>query len=181
MNEVAVIVKNATSNSLLILDEVGRGTSTHDGISIAWAVVEYIAKKIKARTLFATHYHELVETEDEFDCVKNYNILVKEENGKVDFLRKIVKGPTDKSYGIQVAKLAGLPDEIINNADIILKKLEKTHIENDADKRDSYGTQINIFDMGYEEIIEKLKSIDINNITPLDALNILHGLKNELL
>ncbi|SHF04265.1 DNA mismatch repair protein MutS [Caldanaerobius fijiensis DSM 17918] len=182
MNEVANIVNNATDKSLIILDEVGRGTSTYDGISIAWAVVEYIAKKIKARTLFATHYHELVDIADELKCVKNYNIAVKEEDDKVVFLRKIMEGPTDKSYGIQVAKLAGLPETIIKKANQKLVELEKKHIY----QKDSVEPikQISIFDIGFDfkyyDLIEEIKSLDIDNMTPLQAINQLYKLKRAL-
>lgn len=182
MNEVANITNNATDKSLIILDEVGRGTSTYDGISIAWAVVEYIAKKIKARTLFATHYHELVDIADELKCVKNYNIAVKEENNRVIFLRKIIEGPTDKSYGIEVAKLAGLPEAIIKKANQKLTELENKHIY----QKDSIKTikQISIFDIGFDyryyEIIEEIKSLDIDNMTPLQAITQLYELKRKL-
>ena len=127
MNEVASIIKNATSKSLLILDEIGRGTSTFDGLSIAWSVVEYIAdkKKIGARTLFATHYHELTELEEKLEGVKNYCIVAKKREDDVVFLRKIVRGGADESYGVEVAKLAGIPDDVIKRAKTILKALEE--------------------------------------------------------
>ena len=132
MMEVATILKEATSNSLVILDEIGRGTSTFDGLSIAWAVVEYIAntKYLGAKTLFATHYHELTDLENEFSEVKNYSIAVKEDDDNIIFLRKIIPTGADKSYGIYVAKLAKLPDEVINRSREILSDLEKNHIYN---------------------------------------------------
>lgn len=130
MNEVSMILKNATDKSLVILDEIGRGTSTYDGISLAWSIVEYIQKNIKCKTLFATHYHELTDLEDEFDEVKNYSIGVKEDGSDVIFLRKIIPQAADKSYGIYVAKLAKLPDEVINRSAEILSDLEKNHVSN---------------------------------------------------
>ena len=130
MNEVSMILKNATDKSLVILDEIGRGTSTYDGISLAWSIVEYIQKNIKCKTLFATHYHELTDLEDEFDEVKNYSIGVKEDGNDVIFLRKIIPQAADKSYGIYVAKLAKLPDEVINRSAEILSDLEKNHVSN---------------------------------------------------
>ena len=130
MSEVSHILKNATDKSLVILDEIGRGTSTYDGISLAWSIVEYIEKNIKCKTLFATHYHELTELENEFDEVKNYSIAVKDDGENIIFLRKIIDQAADKSYGIYVAKLAKLPDEVINRSSEILKDLEKNHIYN---------------------------------------------------
>lgn len=125
MTEVANIINDATSKSLVILDEIGRGTSTFDGMSIAWSVVEYISNNIKCKTFFATHYHELTELENKVNGVENYNVLVDEENGEIKFVRKIEKGNATKSYGIAVAKLAGLPTDIINRANEILIELEK--------------------------------------------------------
>ena len=130
MSEVSHILKNATDKSLVILDEIGRGTSTYDGISLAWSIVEYIEKHIKCKTLFATHYHELTELENEFKEVKNYSIAVKDDGENIIFLRKIIDQAADKSYGIYVAKLAKLPDEVINRSSEILKDLEKNHIYN---------------------------------------------------
>ena len=128
MNEVASILNKATKNSLIILDEVGRGTSTYDGLSIAWAVVEYVSSEIKANTLFATHYHELSELEGKLDGVKNYKILVKEYNGDIIFLRKIQEGSANKSFGIEVASLAGVPKCVTARAKKILKQLESSDI-----------------------------------------------------
>jgi DNA mismatch repair protein MutS len=130
MNEVASILNKATKNSLIILDEVGRGTSTYDGLSIAWAVVEYVCSEIKANTLFATHYHELSELEGKLEGVKNYKILVKEYNGDIIFLRKIQEGSANKSFGIEVAQLAGVKKEVTERAKAILKKLEKNELTN---------------------------------------------------
>ena len=130
MSEVSHILKNATDKSLVILDEIGRGTSTYDGISLAWSIVEYIQSKIKCKTLFATHYHELTDLENEFEDVKNYSVAVKEDNDGIIFLRKIISGGADKSYGIYVAKLAKLPDDVIDRSRVILKDLEKNHVYN---------------------------------------------------
>ncbi len=198
MNEVANILRNATSNSLLILDEIGRGTSTFDGLSIAWAVVEHISntKLIGAKTLFATHYHELTELEGKLNGVNNYCIAVKEKGDDIVFLRKIIKGGADKSYGIQVAKLAGLPDsvierakeivnELINNditevvrnisVDTSSKKSKKVHLD-EVDL-----TQMSLFDtISDDDIIDELRSIDIGNLTPLEALNKLYELQNKV-
>ncbi|MDO6355439.1 DNA mismatch repair protein MutS [Caloramator sp. CAR-1] len=185
MTEVSNILKNATKNSLIILDEVGRGTSTYDGLSIAWSVIEYINKSIGAKTLFATHYHELTELEGKIKGVKNYCISVKEHGDDIIFLRKIVRGGADQSYGIQVAKLAGLPDEVIKKAKEILAKLE----ENDINKikkdevikevATTSSFEINLFNYQENEIIEELKNIDILNITPIEALNRLYSLTNK--
>ena len=138
MSEVSHILKNATDKSLVILDEIGRGTSTYDGISLAWSIVEYIQNNIKCKTLFATHYHELTDLENEFSDVKNYSIAVKEDNEGIVFLRKIIPQGADKSYGIYVAQLAKLPEEVINRSKEILKDLEKNHINNSvAIKKDN--------------------------------------------
>ena len=198
MNEVANILRNATSNSLLILDEIGRGTSTFDGLSIAWAVVEHISntKLIGAKTLFATHYHELTELEGKLSGVNNYCIAVKEKGDDIVFLRKIIKGGADKSYGIQVAKLAGLPDsvierakeivnELINNditevvrnisVDTSSKKTKKMHLD-EVDL-----TQMSLFDtISDDDIINELRTVDIGNLTPLEALNKLYELQNKV-
>ena len=169
MNEVSMILKNATDKSLVILDEIGRGTSTYDGISLAWSIVEYIQKNIKCKTLFATHYHELTDLEDEFDEVKNYSIGVKEDGNDVIFLRKIIPQAADKSYGIYVAKLAKLPDEVINRSSEILSDLEKNHVSNmsvlnalSSDNGNSEFTQnvVNISDRVAEKIIYEDKSLE---------------------
>lgn len=158
MSEVSHILKNATSKSLVILDEIGRGTSTYDGISLAWSIVEYIENYIKCKTLFATHYHELTELENEFKEVKNYSIAVKDDGENIIFLRKIIDSPADKSYGIYVAKLAKLPEEVINRSSEILKDLEKNHIYN------GYAINGSVND----EIYEKNKCSGVQKITPLD-------------
>lgn len=200
MNEVANILRNATSDSLLILDEIGRGTSTFDGLSIAWAVIEHISnrKLLGAKTLFATHYHELTELEGKIDNVNNYCIAVKEKGDDIVFLRKIVKGGADKSYGIQVAKLAGVPEIVIDRAKEIVNQLSDNDItakvqdisvglrtDTKAKKPAVYDevdmTQMSLFDtVSDEDILKELEEIDVTNMTPLDALNTLYGLQNKL-
>lgn len=201
MNEVANILRNATSKSLLILDEIGRGTSTFDGLSIAWAVIEHISNKkiLGAKTLFATHYHELTELEGKMSNVNNYCIAVKENGEDIVFLRKIIKGGADRSYGIQVARLAGIPDIVLNRAKEIAASLSdnditekiqaisipvkntgekvssKKHIEEDAN-------QMSLFDtVSDEDVLEELKNLDLSNMTPLDALNKLSVLQGKLI
>ncbi len=189
MSEVANILKNATPKSLIIFDEVGRGTSTYDGLSIAWAVLEYVADKTKigAKTLFATHYHELTELEEKIPGVKNYRVDVKEEGKNIIFLRKIVRGGCDSSYGIHVARLAGIPEEVLQRAEQILKKLEEADINRKEAKRlrreikREFTEQIEFFSYKKDEIIEKIENIDILNITPIQALNILSELKHEII
>ncbi|HIZ82130.1 MAG TPA: DNA mismatch repair protein MutS [Candidatus Mediterraneibacter pullistercoris] len=200
MTEVANILRNATSKSLLILDEIGRGTSTFDGLSIAWAVVEYISdsRLLGAKTLFATHYHELTELEGKIENVNNYCIAVKEKGDDIVFLRKIVKGGADKSYGIQVAKLAGVPDLVIDRAKEIVEEL----IEGDITTRVSEITvkdknskkkpktkkydevdiaQMSLFDtVKDDDVLEELKNLDVSNMTPVDALNAIYRLQNKL-
>ncbi len=198
MNEVANILRNATSNSLLVLDEIGRGTSTFDGLSIAWAVIEHISNRkiLGAKTLFATHYHELTELEGKIDNVNNYCIAVKEKGDNIVFLRKIVKGGADKSYGIQVAKLAGVPDMVIDRAKEIVKQLSdnditekvqniEINIKNEKRKPVLYDEvdleQISLFDtVKDEDILQELGEIDVSNLTPVDALNTLYRLQNKL-
>lgn len=182
MTEVADIVKNATSQSLLILDEIGRGTSTFDGMSIARAVLEYVAdkKKLGAKTLFATHYHELTVMEDLLDGVKNYNIAVKKRGDDITFLRRIVPGGADESYGIEVAKLAGLPDWIINRAKQILKELDGENEKPTAKskKKEEYETpQLTLLTSSESGVESFIKNIDVNTLTPIEALNKLYELK----
>lgn len=197
MNEVANILRNATSNSLLVLDEIGRGTSTFDGLSIAWAVVEHISnpRLLGAKTLFATHYHELTELEGKLNNVNNYCIAVKEKGDDIVFLRKIVKGGADKSYGIQVAKLAGVPDSVIERAKEIVEELSANDIMSVAKKitvdtgckkkterLDEVDlTQMSLFDtVRDDDIIEELKNVDVGNLTPIEALNKLYELQNKV-
>ncbi len=199
MNEVANILRNATPNSLLVLDEIGRGTSTFDGLSIAWAVIEHISNRriLGAKTLFATHYHELTELEGKMDNVNNYCIAVKEKGDDIVFLRKIVRGGADKSYGIQVAKLAGVPDMVIDRAKEIVEQLSDNDItgkvqsievnrgRGEAKKTVRYDEvdleQISLFDtVRDEDVIKELTEIDVGNLTPVDALNTLYRLQNRL-
>ncbi len=200
MNEVANILRNATANSLLILDEIGRGTSTFDGLSIAWAVIEHISNKklLGAKTLFATHYHELTELEGKINNVNNYCIAVKECGDDIVFLRKIIKGGADRSYGIQVAKLAGVPDMVINRAKEIVEQLtdndiiEKVQsiavdVKNDtkAKKQPKYDevdlAQMSLFDtVTDEDVLKELQELEISTMTPLDAMNTLYRLQNKL-
>ena len=187
MNEVAYILKNATKKSLIIYDEVGRGTSTFDGMSIARAIVEHTySKKIGAKTLFATHYHELVTLEDEFPGVVNYNIAAKKRGDNITFLRKIIRGSTDDSYGIEVAKLAGLPNEVIKRAKEILAVVERTSQSlktSDKDAKsapESDDTLITMDDVVREQIIEELKSVDINALSPYEAMTLLYNLQKRL-
>lgn len=174
MNEVSNILKNATENSLLILDEIGRGTSTFDGLSIAWSVVEYITKKIGAKTLFATHYHELTVLEERLKGVKNYSIAVKKRGDDITFLRKIVDGGTDDSFGIQVAKIAGVPSEVIRRAKEVVKVLELNEITFDASKvkkEETEEEQLDLTQMYDNEIIKELQKLDVTTLTPIEALN----------
>lgn len=175
MNEVANILNNATSKSLLILDEVGRGTSTFDELSIAWSVVEYLHnhKESQAKTLFAIHYHELTELEFSLDRVRNYNIAVKEWQDNVIFLHKIIRGGADRSYGIHVARLAGLPDKVIKRAGEILSDLEFRNITEQEELKPTQTDPVQLslfFTQPHSEVIERLKEIDVNTITPVEAL-----------
>ena len=195
MDEVSQILSNASSDSLIILDEIGRGTSTYDGISLAWSIVEYIYNKIGSKTLFATHYHELTDLEDKYTRIKNYSVAVQEDGDNIVFLRKIIEGAADKSYGIYVAKLANLPDDVIARADQILVELEKNHIDNSAsiDQSQSNSVQLS-FDMfqnqaknkeiqdknrAYMDFIARILDIDIMNSTPMDIMNAMYELKKE--
>jgi DNA mismatch repair protein MutS len=199
MTEVANILRNATRNSLLVLDEIGRGTSTFDGLSIAWAVVEHISnpKLLGAKTLFATHYHELTELEGKLPGVNNYCIAVKEQGDDIIFLRKIIKGGADKSYGIQVAKLAGVPDSVIERAKELAEELSNADITVRVDENSVPGQktrrakpkkldpvdmdQMALFDtVSDADVIHELEEIDVSNLTPIDALNTIYRLQNRL-
>jgi DNA mismatch repair protein MutS len=191
MIETANILNNATKKSLILLDEVGRGTSTFDGISIAWAVVEYISRHVKARTLFATHYHELTELSLTLDGIRNLNVAVKEWGDEIIFLRRIEKGAADKSYGIQVARLAGLPDETVARAKEILSNLEKAELNelgapklayaSDAEADTSRGRgQLDLFATQADPVLKELLGLDIMSMTPLEALNKLSEMKKKL-
>ena len=180
MNEVATIIKNATKNSLLILDEIGRGTSTFDGMSIARAVLEYVVdkKRIGAKTLFATHYHELNEMENEMRGIRNYNIAVKKRGDDIIFLRRIVRGGADESYGIEVAKLAGVPSVVTDRAKQILKKtleegitVTKTVKETDSQLSMEFGLSA--------ELMDELRTLDVNTLTPIECMSILSMLSDK--
>ncbi|MBR5474195.1 MAG: DNA mismatch repair protein MutS, partial [Lachnospiraceae bacterium] len=198
MTEVANILRNATKNSLLILDEIGRGTSTFDGLSIAWAVVEHISNTriLGAKTLFATHYHELTELEGTLPGVNNYCIAVKELGDDIVFLRKIIKGGADKSYGIQVAKLAGIPDEVIRRAKELVEELSSTDIATRSKEVALMGipayknpkkpdtvdlSQMTLFDTAKDDdIIKEIEDMDLGRMTPIDALNALYRIQAKL-
>ena len=186
MMEVATILKEATENSLVILDEIGRGTSTYDGLSIAWAVAEYIANKEKcgAKTLFATHYHELIELADKQEGIKNYSIAVKEKGEDIIFLRKIVEGGTDESYGIHVARLAGVPKVVTKRADEILTSLERKSMlsgkKQEKESKKVVEGQFDMFNFKLAEIAHEIDKIDLNELTPIDALNTLVKIKEKM-
>ena len=186
MMEVATILKEATQNSLVILDEIGRGTSTYDGLSIAWAVAEYIADKEKcgAKTLFATHYHELTELEEKLEGVKNYNIAVKEKGEDIIFLRKILRGGTDESYGIHVARLAGVPKAVTQKADEILRGLERKNIltgkKQEKENKKTVEGQFDMFNYKLAEIAHEIDKVNLNELTPIDALNTLVKIKEKM-
>ncbi len=193
MEETANIINNATQNSLVILDEIGRGTSTYDGMSIAWAVAEYLhdLNNKGVKTLFATHYHELIKLEEIKPRIKNFNIAVKEFNDNIVFLRRLVKGGTNKSYGIQVARLAGVPDIVINNAKQILSGIEQKNDTNipkpplkqtkpkGKKKNKTDVNQLDLFGNNDHSIKKMLEKIDISSITPLEAINLLNDLKQK--
>ena len=184
MIEVATILKDATKNSLVILDEIGRGTSTYDGLSIAWAVAEYIANKERcgAKTLFATHYHELTQLEEKLEGIKNYQVAVKEKGEDIIFLRKILAGGTDESYGVHVAKLAGVPQDVIKRANEILRSLERKNMLNgkDIESKKVVSGQLDMGNYKLAEIAQELDKIDLNQLTPIDALNTLVKIKEKM-
>ena len=181
MSEVAHIVDNATDNSLLLLDEIGRGTSTYDGLSIAWAIMDYVSNNLKAKTLFSTHYHELTELEGKLDGIKNYKLSVRELAGSIVFVRKMMRGSANRSFGIEVAKLAGLPDGIIGKAKEILKKLENSDIAKREKENATNNYQLSIFSTGKQtEVAQILKELDIDSVTPRNALDILADLKEKI-
>lgn len=200
MNEVANILRNATPKSLLILDEIGRGTSTFDGLAIAWAVIEYIANRkiLGAKTLFATHYHELTELEGKISNVNNYCVAVREKGDDIVFLRKIIRGGADRSYGIQVARLAGIPDMVIERAKEIARQLSDNDItekiqsievkageSSKTSKVPHYDdvdlNQMSLFETVQEnDVLKELQELDVTNMTPMDALNTLYRLQSEL-
>jgi DNA mismatch repair protein MutS len=183
MTETAAILHTATERSLILLDEVGRGTSTYDGLAIAWAAVEYLHARVRAKTLFATHYFELTELAEQLSGVGNYHVSVKETGGGIAFLRKVEPGAADRSYGIEVAKLAGLPFEVITRAREVLAKHESA--ERELTEHLSPGgtpppTQLTIFTALSQPVVEKLREVDLNRLTPLEALNLLAELKQQI-
>lgn len=179
MNEVSNIIQSATKNSLIILDEVGRGTSTYDGLSIAWAVIEHISNTIQAKTLFATHYHELTQLEGKHPGIKNMTIVAKEVGDEIIFLRKIIEGSTNRSYGIEVAKLAGIDKSIINRANEVLSLIEESHQININGVMEQQSKQLNLDDYKKDYYIDRIINIDIDNITAREALDILYSLKDD--
>jgi DNA mismatch repair protein MutS len=176
MNEMAHILRSATQNSLIVLDEIGRGTSTFDGLSIAWAVVEWITSNIKAKTLFATHYHELTELEGILSGVKNYKVTVKEMQNGIVFLRKIMRGGTNRSFGIEVAELAGVNKTLTERARSILKKLEKK----DFAKTKTLDNKNDNLEKQLSEVERIVKDIDLNNLSPMQAFNLIVDLKEKV-
>jgi DNA mismatch repair protein MutS len=186
MTETAAILHTATARSLILLDEVGRGTSTYDGLAIAWAAVEYLHAHVRAKTLFATHYFELTELAEELSGVKNYHVSVKETGGSVVFLRRVEPGAADRSYGIEVAKLAGLPNEVVVRAREVLAEHESSerrlsgHLTPGSSTEPQRPTQLTIFTPLSQPVLEKLREVDLNRITPLEALNLLSELKKEI-
>ena len=189
MNEAADILNNMTSRSLVLFDELGRGTSTYDGISIAWAIVEYIHEhpNVRAKTLFATHYHELNEMERSFKRIKNYNVSVKEVGNKVIFLRKLIPGGSEHSFGIHVARMAGMPKSIVKRANEILKQLESENRQEGVIGKPvreiasaAEGYQLSFFQLDdpvLSLIRDEIKNLDVNNLTPIEALNKLNEIK----
>ena len=195
MNETASIINNISQRSLILLDEIGRGTSTYDGISIAWSIVEYLhASPAAPKTLFATHYHELNELEEKLPRVKNYHVTNKEVGNKIIFLRKLAPGGSTHSFGIHVAKMAGMPPSLINRANDILKQLEEKHVDEDGkEQKDNFQKniqnlsapkmQLSIFDahsQTFEDIRKMLTDMDINRLTPVEALMKLNEIKGLL-
>ena len=186
MTELSNILENATANSLVILDEIGRGTSTYDGMAIAWATVEHMAdkEKVGAKTLFATHYHELSDLEGELEGVKNFSVAVKEKGDEVIFLRKIVEGPADESYGIYVAKLAGVPSSVVNRAKKILSTLEKDTVSKKANTNTTKviddNNQVSLFNFKLAEVGRMLDKMCLDELTAKEALDALYKLKEKM-
>jgi DNA mismatch repair protein MutS len=187
MLEVNYALKNATENSLILFDEIGRGTATYDGMALAQAIIEYCHHKINCKILFSTHYHELTYLEDELPSLRNVHVKAKEEKGNIIFLHKVVEGPTDKSYGIHVAKLAKLPNNIINRSSEILEELEKNHGKNIIKPQTvdlfNYLESIAIEEKEvekYEGIIEQINEINVMELSPLSALNVLNDIIEEI-
>jgi DNA mismatch repair protein MutS len=186
MTETAAILHTATASSLILLDEVGRGTSTYDGLAIAWAAIEYLHARVRAKTLFATHYFELTELAEQLSGVKNYHVSVKDTGGSVAFLRRVEPGAADRSYGIEVAKLAGLPNDVVLRAREVLAEHESSerrlsgHLTPGASAEPERPTQLTIFTPLSQPVLEKLREVDLNRLTPLEALNLLAELKRQI-
>jgi len=186
MTETAAILNTATPKSLILLDEVGRGTATYDGLAIAWAAIEYLHARTKAKTLFATHYFELTELAEQLSGVKNYHVAVKETASGIVFLRKVEPGPANRSYGIEVAKLAGLPDEVVRRAREVLAEHESAEsrlsaqIAGDNSNSEARRTQLTIFTPLSQPVLERLRELDLDRLTPLEALNLLAQLKEQV-
>jgi DNA mismatch repair protein MutS len=182
MTETAVILNTATPRSLVVLDEIGRGTSTYDGLALAWAVVEHVHRRIRARTLFATHYHELTELADQLPGVVNLHVSVKEAGDQVIFLRKVEPGRADRSYGIEVARLAGLPVSVVERAREILALHERSEVAvtEELAPRPSGGTQIQLFEPVNYHIAERIRNLKVDELRPIDALQLLSELQREL-
>jgi DNA mismatch repair protein MutS len=184
MTETAAILNTATARSLILLDEIGRGTATYDGLAIAWAAIEYIHQRTRAKTLFATHYHELTELADRLSGVKNFHVSVKENVGGIVFLRKVEPGSADKSYGIEVAKLAGLPLPVIERAREVLAEHEEAerkasdHLSSES--ATPQNVQLTMFTPLSQKVVDRLRDTDVNNLTPLEALNLLNELKKQI-
>jgi len=185
MTETARILNAATRHSLVILDEIGRGTSTYDGISLAWAVTEYLHDQIGCRTLFATHYHELTELTGTLKQAVNLNVAVREEDGDVIFLHRLVDGAADHSYGIHVARLAGVPGTVIDRARVILESLEADHVDDqgrpNVPARPDLGRQLTLFEPEPHPLLDEIRQLDVDQMTPLAALQELARLRRELL
>jgi DNA mismatch repair protein MutS len=185
MTETAAILHSATPRSLVLLDEVGRGTATYDGLAIAWAAVEYLHARVRAKTLFATHYFELTELAEQLSGVKNYHVSVKETGSGIVFLRKVSPGAADRSYGIEVAKLAGLPEEVVRRAREVLAEHENAETRMSAqlaspESLSPRAAQLTIFTPLSQPVLERLRELDLNHLTPLEALNLLAELKAQV-
>jgi DNA mismatch repair protein MutS len=185
MTETAAILNTATPKSLILLDEVGRGTSTYDGLAIAWAAIEYLHARTQAKTLFATHYFELTQLAEQLSGVKNFHVAVKETAGGIVFLRRVEPGPADRSYGIEVAKLAGLPDEVVGRAREVLAEHESAESRLSQHLAGGHApeprrAQLTIFTPLSQPVVEKIRELDLNTLTPLDALNLLAELKKQV-
>ena len=179
MEETANILRSASSRSLVVLDEIGRGTSTYDGLSIAWAIAEHLHDRIRAKTIFATHYHELIELADLKEAIRNFSVAVKEWNGEVLFLYKIIPGGVSRSYGVQVASLAGLPKEVITRANEMLGKLQDKSFQSPVSYSMNTKEQLPLFQSSRNECLEELSSLNLDNMTPISAMQVLYDLQKK--